>query len=255
MASGTVAKSIISVIGLAVAMASLTTMSGAATATDARTRAGAGTQAEGQTDAQADEGCGGEGLMVQMKINGTSRLANPNIDGDLTVGPGLFDGVVCGNVTEEGRIEGDLVLPPADGYFVAFRFMPSTNTTEFIQQGKATGTVRNLDMGAMTADVDMTVRLFVLVRDVKQDGVPLNVGKRCRTTRPSAIRIKGKVNLAPGAETEVKSRYAISPFTGCGATEELDPLITGLVSGPDNLQITRMTSCGVGAECPPDGEG
>lgn len=253
MASGTVAKSIISVIGLAVAMASLTTLSGAATATD-RGDGDEPKPAE-QAEAQQAEGCGGEGLMVQMKINGTSRLANPNIDGDLTVGPGLFDGVVCGNVTEEGRIEGDLKLPPAEGYFVAFRFMPSTNTTEFIQRGKATGTVRNLDMGAMTADVDMTVRLFVLVRDVKQDGVPLNVGKQCRTTRPSAIRIKGKVNLAPGAETEVKSRYAISPFTGCGATEELDPLITGLVSGPDNLQITRMTSCGVGAECPPEGGG
>lgn len=38
----------------------------------------------------------------------------------------------------------------------------------------------------------------------------------------------------------VKSSFAIPAFTGCGATENLSPLITGLVSGPNNDLITYL---------------
>lgn len=198
----------------------------------------------------AQEGCGDEGLMVQMKVSGTSRIAK--MESELEVGPGLFDGKVCGNVTENGTIEGKLDLPPADGYFVAFRFMPVTNTTDFIQDGISRGKV-TVDLQNETADIDTTVQVFIKVSDVRQDGVPLNAGGKCRTGKSAVIPLKGRVNLKPGSVSTIKSTYTIPPFSGCGSGEDLDPLLTGLVSGPGNVQTTRLTSCGIGTPCAGEG--
>lgn len=181
-----------------------------------------------------------EGLKVSMTVNGTSRIAK--LRSELKVGPGEFNGEIyeaSGDDPEELDLEGDLELPPSAGYFVVFGFMPTTNTTVFDQVGRAKGKTR-LDLVNMSSDVDMVVRLNIVLRDVKQDGVPLNVGNKCRTEVPAQIRIKGKVNLAPESESVIKSRYTIPRFSGCGVTEDLDPLITGMVSGPDNLLTSRM---------------
>lgn len=207
------------------------------------------TALQGLTKAQAAQAADCEGgLMTQMKVNGTSHLAK--FDSDITVGPGLFDGMVCEGADPEWLdIIGDLELPPSDGYFVAFRFVPVTNTTSFVPHGKTKGKAK---LELPFAHVDMTSRLFIKLTNVRQDGVPLNVGKNCRTATPAAIPIKGKVDLRRGAETVVKSTYTIPKFSGCGVSEDLDPLLTGLVSGPGNQLTTRLTSCGVGQECQPD---
>ncbi|MGH3517225.1 MAG: hypothetical protein ACRDQ7_07350 [Haloechinothrix sp.] len=196
-------------------------------------------QQEQQQQRQEEEGCS-RGLKVSMDVKGTSRIAK--LGSRITIGPGRFDGVICEGSGDDPRdldIEGDLTLPSSDGYFVIFGFMPSTNTTDFVQDGKVKGTTR-LDLPNMSSDVDMVAKLFIRVRDVKQDGVPINVGDDCRTAQSAVIPIKGKVNLEPGAESVIKSRYEIPRFTGCGVTENLNPLITGLVSGPDNLLTSRM---------------
>ena len=48
----------------------------------------------------------------------------------------------------------------------------------------------------------------------------------------------------------------IPPFTGCGVSEDLDPLITGLVSGGGNfVKLTQGSICtltGSNNGCPPE---
>ena len=50
-------------------------------------------------------------------------------------------------------------------------------------------------------------------------------------------------------------RYTdIPPFTGCGVGEDLDPLLTGLISGKDNyVKMTQGAICDIRTErtCPP----
>lgn len=185
------------------------------------------------------------GFKISYDIDVVSKLANPNLDGDLSIGTGRFDGIITDNPDAPdggGRIEGDLDLPPADGYFVAFRFVPVTNTTTLIPAGKATGTADLSDIINMKAHIDLRLKLYIKLTDAKQDGVPLHVGAKCRTKTPASIRIKGTVSLAKGVPSDIESSYDIPRFSGCGTREDLDPLLSGLVSAKKNHLVTTMTS-------------
>lgn len=185
----------------------------------------------------------GIALKVSFHVNGTTTIANPNLRSDMAIGPGRFDGEISEDPSLPPgtlRLEGDLTLPPSQGYFIAFGFMPVTTTTEFTQQRKARGTA-TLDLLNQTSHVDMTIPLRIGARGAKQDGVPLAIGKNCTTASPAAIRMAGDVSLVPGEESVLESTYPIPPFTGCGTKEDLDPLLTGLVSGPENELVTKLT--------------
>jgi hypothetical protein len=167
---------------------------------------------------------------------------------EIDFGPGPFDAEICeGDESPEWLdLEGDLDLPPTEGaYFVVFGFMPTTNDVAFEPAERARGRAQ-LDLANSSSYVELEVRLFIEVSNVEQDGVPLGVGDDCRTAEPAVIPIEGDVDLTPGAVTEIDSVYDIPPFTGCGTSEDLTPLITGLVSGPNNEITNRLTMCGIG---------
>ena len=97
-----------------------------------------------------------------------------------------------------------------------------------------------LDLSNMASKVDVDTKLNLVITDVKQDGVPLNVGPNCHTRTPVVIKMKGDVSLDANKDTRLDSTYEIPPFAGCGTTENLDPLITGIVSGPGNQLETWL---------------
>nr|CEL22974.1 hypothetical protein [Kibdelosporangium sp. MJ126-NF4]CTQ90113.1 hypothetical protein [Kibdelosporangium sp. MJ126-NF4] len=172
-------------------------------------------------------------LKVSFTVNGKSTIAK--LGSSLTLAEGRFD---AGIDIADNSIDGTLTLPPSPGYFVVFRFMPVTNTTAFVQDGPATGKV---EVTLPDAQTDITVKLYIVLSDVRQDGVPLNVGANCRTATPAVITIKGPVKLLPeGSVSKIHSVYQIPPFSGCGVTEDLDPLLTGLISGPGNTLDTEL---------------
>ncbi|MBE1463322.1 hypothetical protein [Kibdelosporangium phytohabitans] len=172
-------------------------------------------------------------LKVSFFVDGRSTVAK--LGSDIVLNEGTFD---AGIDVADNSIEGTLALPPSSAYFVVFRFMPVTNTTEFVQDGLATGKVV---VTLPDAQADITLKLYIVLRDVRQDGVPLNVGANCRTATPAVIRINGPIKLLPeGSVSEIPSTYEIPPFSGCGVTEDLDPLLTGLVSGPGNTLVTKL---------------
>ncbi|PRX43657.1 hypothetical protein B0I33_114118 [Prauserella shujinwangii] len=183
-------------------------------------------------------------LTARFLVDTTTRVAK--LGSDLTMPRGTFDaGLYPTDVAGQVRIEGDLAIPPGEGYFVVFRFLPVTSTVTLTQNGRVSGTAGILP-DLFHPDVDVTARLGLAVSHVRQDGVPLEVGDHCRTERPLEVRMRGKADLTPGARSTFESVAAIPRFTGCGVHEDLDPLLSGLISGPGNEITTVLTTVGVG---------
>ncbi|QKV78667.1 hypothetical protein [Amycolatopsis sp. Hca4] len=177
----------------------------------------------------------------------TSHVAK--FGSDITFPPGTFDGSL-GGLTNTVPITGKLAIPPANGYFVAFRFMPTTGRVEIIPDGDATGTAtvhtgKDKDCKAtqtnICADTDVTAKVFIRLSDVKVDGRPLDVGPDCRTAQPAAVTIKALVPISPPAPpVKVTSTFTTPEFAGCVGHEDVSRLLTGLVSGPGNTFVSNL---------------
>ncbi|GAB3498419.1 hypothetical protein FB471_2580 [Amycolatopsis cihanbeyliensis] len=199
----------------------------------------------------------GPGLRYSFWVDTKSRVEK--LDSELDFPRGHFDLVVP--ITSDPPpvpIRGNLTLPSTEGYFVTFGFMPVTNTVEMIPDGESEGTIE-VKFGPPGDDEDedilplprartkLTLELFLELSDVRVDGKALDVGPNCRTADPLTIVIESTVYLQaqdPGQQppaTDTTSTFALPPLSGCGATEDLDPLLTGLISGPGNDLFTRLS--------------
>ncbi|MGM1062095.1 hypothetical protein [Saccharothrix sp. Mg75] len=167
------------------------------------------------------------GITITYRVDAVSRIAK--LGSDLAIGPGTL---VAEIDLIEGTITGDLRLPPAHGYFVVFGFVPTTARTDLVPVGRVTGRIRE---GEITAHADLTIGLG----EVAVNSQPLDVGQACLTTAPASVDLTGPFDLAV---IRMKAAYAIPPFGGCRGGEDLDPLMTGLVSGPDNLLDLTLTA-------------
>ncbi|GAA3462920.1 hypothetical protein ACFFSW_29490 [Saccharothrix longispora] len=167
------------------------------------------------------------GITITYRVDAVSRIAR--LGSDLVIGPGTL---VAEIDLVEGTIVGDLWLPPAYGYFIVFGFVPNTARTDLVPVGKVTGHIRE---GEITAHSDLTIRLG----EVAVDSQPLDVGQACETTAPAGVDLAGPFDLHV---IRMKAVYTIPPFGGCRGREDLDPLMTGLVSGPDNLLDLTLTA-------------
>lgn len=182
----------------------------------------------------------GDGIVAGYWVDSVTRIAK--LGSTLTVPRGRFDALV----ETTGTLRGNLSLPSAKGYFVTFGIMPVTSKVELIPDGVATGTVQIVPgEHGLAANADVTAKVFVALRDLEVDGVPLDAGPHCRTRIPASIRIKGLLGLTPEAPpTEVISTFDLPSFDGCGVREDLDRLLSGLVSGPGNeLRTTLSIRC------------
>lgn len=138
-----------------------------------------------------------------------------------------------------------------DAYLVVFRFMPVRNSIDF-PDAQVTGTAQ-VDVGQQpwVARIDTVSDITLRLYDVRQDGVDLRVGDRCRTSKPMRVALKGDITLVPGSTSEFTTKADLPAFTGCGVREDLDPLVTGLVSGPDNPMTVRLKLKCIDTNCAP----
>lgn len=189
----------------------------------------------------------------KLKVEGTSRMAK--LGADVALVPGVFDAKAFFENLDPVwplRIEGDITLPTVrDAYLVVLRFMPSTNDISFVQEGKVTGRGRivqppNRPPG-LYIETDVVAKLVVHLANVRQDGIDLKVGNDCRTRAPAEIPIHAVIPLEVGATAKSEATFGLPAFTGCGSTEDLDPLFTGLVSGPGNTLRSTLTVISLGA--------
>jgi hypothetical protein len=176
-------------------------------------------------------------MPVHYRVDTTTRVAK--LGSDLVVGPGKLDGqfvIVPGSNPLRVEITGDLALPPADSYFITFGFMPATAT---ITVTSATPVQSVLQNGTLTA----TTRLAFGLTNSKVHGAPLDVGPNCRSDE--VVIVQTGPFISPLSTGTISGTFAIPPFHHCGVTENLDPLFTGLVSGPGNTLRTTLTfRCG-----------
>ncbi|MCT2586078.1 DUF6801 domain-containing protein [Actinophytocola gossypii] len=168
--------------------------------------------------------------------------------------------VICQYARTQPDFGGEPKLPPAPNWFLNFGFVPVHATMQLTQDGLAEvdqwstfvpGSPPRYD-GLTTVEVDLWARIY----DVEVNGVPLDVGPNCRTEAAidatlTATYDSYSINEGGLLEGEV----TIPAFDGCGVTEDLDPLFTGAISGPNNyVRMTQGVVCAFATNkrgCPP----
>ncbi|ATY11794.1 hypothetical protein CU254_15960 [Amycolatopsis sp. AA4] len=192
------------------------------------------------------------GLKASYFVRNTvTRIAK--LSSQLTTGEGRFDSTV--DAVKE-TLSGSITLPPTvNAYFVAFRFMPVTGTVSLTSEGEQHGALLKNpgDAGVVASRlfpdgkkylsviVDLTLSLGLRLSDTKVDGKTLDLGPSCTTASPLTIKVKGLTGLQNTAPpTVLTSTFDIPPFSGCGVRENLDRLLTGLISGPGNEMSTTI---------------
>jgi hypothetical protein len=155
-------------------------------------------------------------------------------------------------------------LPPVTATFLAFRFVPVTATLHLVELTPiSVVSVSGVKAPPFPITVRTSTKISVRISSVKVNGVPLDVGTHCRTASPVKLDLvgKGKNTLPPKGYTvptggPLSGRLTIPRFTGCGVSENLNPLLTGSISGPGNfVKVTQGKLCGPSQPanwtCPP----
>jgi hypothetical protein len=174
--------------------------------------------------------------------------------------PGKLIAFSTGELYYQGHHE----LPPVRATFLAFRFVPVTATlvvTELtpIKIRSVSGTLAP----PYPLTVRGTTRVKIRISDVDVNGVPLAIGPHCRPVKSPQLTLigHGKNTSPPSGYTvptggPLSGQLTIPAFTDCGVTENLDPLLTGSISGPGNyVLMTQGKLCGPSEPqnwtCPP----
>ena len=172
----------------------------------------------------------------------------------------LFDNcnqTLYGYSTGELNYRGKPQLPPARSTFLNFGFVPVTATLTITLvpsdcrdvTGHLIGKVGlciSLRFPASSSRSFTTVTSEQLFRvyDVAVNGVLLDVGQHCQTTTPTSVVLKSNAAYTVANGGVLSGFVTIPPFTGCGVGENLDPLLTAAISGPQNfVKLTQGPAC------------
>jgi hypothetical protein len=198
--------------------------------------------------------------LLQPKRPARPALVNIDLGYRHVFKPGRLIEYSTGELYYHGRPE----LPPVRSTFLAFGFVPVTATlmvTELtpINIRSVSGTTGL----PFPLTLRATTRVRIRISDVDVNGVPLAIGPHCRpvTSTPLTLTGRGDNTIPPRGYTlptggPLSGRLTIPAFTNCGVTENLDPLLTGSISGPGNFVLmTQGKLCGPAQPqnwtCPP----
>jgi len=142
-------------------------------------------------------------------------------------------------------------FPPSTATFLTFGFVPTTATVALVEHGTInifaagpaipTGCKPNKFQNCViTATVFSRLSVNILPGTVKVNGVPLNVGTRCRTPAFDAI-VTGLSTSNPPYSVQnggpLTGLVNIPKFRNCGVGENLDPIFNAAISGPRNFNL------------------
>ncbi|MFE0548274.1 DUF6801 domain-containing protein [Streptomyces pilosus] len=188
----------------------------------------------------------------------------------------FFPDFTGGHLTQhsEGtlRHRGRAQTPPFEATFLTFGFTPTKATMVLEQTGPMTMDAHGeTSFVTLYTELETRVRIPLVLRvtALEVNGVPLEVGARCRTKgplrspEPEPARFPGDHLLLTGSSThqppdqpvgyllssggQLTGEMTIPAFTGCGSGgENLDRLLTASVSGPGNyVKQTQGQTCAV----------
>ncbi|WP_199430376.1 DUF6801 domain-containing protein [Qaidamihabitans albus] len=182
------------------------------------------------------------------------------------------EGYICQYVIASTS-RAQLDLPAADSSLVAFDFVPVAAKVKLtlaqpdivIDSRVEFHRYPNPADNKFPVSVVAPVSMWMQLSEATVNGVALDVGPDCRTAEPVDVELTGgAANNTPQTPDEytvadggVLTGIAEIPgFSGCGVSEDLDPLLTGTISGPGNyVKMTQGEPCmrsGTGGECPPE---
>lgn len=159
---------------------------------------------------------------AKYKVTGSTVVKAANFT--LALGPGKLASTLDANT---GKLTATLTLPDATGSFKENGVVPVTATTQFINDGRTTGTL-NFDTGAVSTTSKITLRIVSL----SAAGVPVPVGSSCETTQPAVVAVSGQppaFNILKGGN--LTGTYTIPQFAHCGLATAL---INLTIPGPGN---------------------
>jgi hypothetical protein len=146
-----------------------------------------------------------------------------------------------------------ITLLPARSTVLTFGFQPTFATMTTTQVGTMiveTWQHAGVPMATVTGQEnialsDVTVNCVPAANGTcVGNGAPLDVGPHCRTSTPVAIDLSGVPPYQPLVGGPLQGVLTIPPFTGCGVTENLDPLLTAPLAGAgDLIRIIQGTPC------------
>jgi hypothetical protein len=181
------------------------------------------------------------GFATLRKLKSSAIVNDPRAD---RIGL-MHLGMLMRQVNAPGYVEYDhlgiIQLPDAEGTFLAFGFQPTSAKVRFEAEPATIVNAKRGD-GPMTTRVGY--RQHLRLYDVRINGVPLDVGPGCRTSRPVETILSGTYPVSRGGL--LQGELDIPPFSGCGTQEgeDLDSLFTGVISGPGNvLKIQQGSVC------------
>ncbi|MFI6943452.1 DUF6801 domain-containing protein [Streptomyces sp. NPDC050418] len=155
-------------------------------------------------------------------------------------------------MAHQGRNE----FAPSEATFLSFRAIPTTATLEVSVVGRITIFTRARLKPPYKSEFAAESVMSVRVRDMRVNGQPLDLGPDCRTTEPFPVMLRAtekEYNVTFGGY--LSGEATIPAFTGCGADEDLDRLLTASISGPGNyVRMTQGAMCTLynADGCPPN---
>jgi hypothetical protein len=199
-------------------------------------------------------------VLLQPKRPGKPALVNIDFAYRHVFKPGRLIAFSTGELYYQGHHE----LPPVRATFLAFGFVPVTATLEVTELTPISiRSVSGITGFPYPITVHATTKVKIQISDVDVNGVPLPIGPHCRPVRSPQLTLigHGDNTLPPRGYTvptggPLSGQLTIPAFTDCGVTQNLDPLLTGSISGPGNYQLmTQGKLCGPahphGWTCPP----
>jgi hypothetical protein len=172
-------------------------------------------------------------LTIDFPVHGSTHLKAPNTN--VSLGPGTLRSTVNFN---NGDITASLTLPEASVSFKEYGLIPVAATTEFIQDGAATGKL-NLSTGALTS----TSKLILKITSMSVGGLPVAVGKSCESATPAVIKVASRPGFSVVLGGKLTGTYTIPAFAHCGLLGILTPLINLSITGPGNtITLTLGTA-------------
>jgi hypothetical protein len=173
-------------------------------------------------------------------------------------------GTLCQKALALPELDGKPQLPPAPGSFFIFGVIPATGTVQLTQIGQADVYLWSTSRPPYRGLTTIKAKLSAQILDGTQpgvepptvNGVPLDVGPNCKTAEPiDAVFTATYDDYSITKGGLLKGTVTIPPFSGCGASEDLDPIFTAVISGPGNyVQLTQGAVCtvtGNNSGCPP----
>jgi len=160
--------------------------------------------------------------------------------------------------TPPHRSTGSTILPPSKMTFLGFGFVPVNGTMELLPTDYKTGNtvvdVETMLHGDTTTTAIARIELFGKLKDITINGTPLDVGPDCMTAEPIVLNLRGPnwnaftggvLRTDPKDPEPAFQGFTLPKFSGCGVTENLDSLLSGMGSGPGNQACIGVNQVGL----------